>query len=85
MTIKYIEKTIRTYRLKKGYRVDAITENGTTELWLYREDYGVKEFMFGIAEGSDVAEQLMLYNIDDYIGYYEERYITDDHLSVWPK
>jgi len=47
--MKEIKKqyTVKTYTVKKGFRVDIVTFKDMYEAWLYHKDYGFKTYMFG--------------------------------------
>ena len=43
------------------------------ESWLYKKDYGVKMFMFGLTNSKDYRE-IIESNVDEYIEIYNEEY-----------
>ena len=69
------------------YRVDMEFKDDSYDAWLYREDYGVKDYMFGcpkeyyntkqkraITYTPDDFYEMIEANIDDYIRDYREEY-----------
>lgn len=72
MKVEKVE-TIRV-RLNDGFYVD-ITPNGDSrDFWLYRDGWGVSEFMFGMAVTTDdEAIELAIGNAEDYIQMLEDR------------
>lgn len=76
--------TVKTYTVKKDFRVDVITYKGMYEAWLYQKGYGVKTLMFGFPiiqhniDGTpytisyDEFLQMVENNVADYIPDYLE-------------
>ena len=85
MTITARFSTIRTIECSKGFYIDIVYDS-KQELfyaWLFHEDYGVKESMFGCPveqpNGITTIEyftELAIANAPDYITSYEEDYMS---------
>lgn len=72
-----INQHIITYDMGKKWRVDIVHKTDEQEAWIYREDYGIKDLMFGCKWRKDFY-QLVEANFMQYkIGYYET-YIEGD-------
>jgi len=48
---------------------------GWKDFYIYKKDYSVKAFMFGIAVSEENIESIIETNIDDYIEIYENEYL----------
>lgn len=65
----------KTYRTDfKGFYVD-IVDDDTLEAWLYHENYGIKELMFG-EDGTSILDfkDLVEINLPSYIESYKDKY-----------
>lgn len=65
--------TSTTYDAGNGYFVDIVEDSKKliTSAWLYNEDIGIKECMFGAMESTTRTLELVEANIDEYIKDYE--------------
>lgn len=45
--MKKVNIKTTTYDIGDGFRVDITQEQQMTEAWIYHEDYGIKEYIFG--------------------------------------
>ena len=93
MQIKKIGKKIETYQVSKNFYVDVEEKIEFGEewlgLWLYHNQYGVKEYMMGIKK-SDIGPGETWETIEEYIQqiivdevrmYYEDYIIDNDILQ----
>ena len=51
-TTEYKTTTYRAYESDEHFLVDIVEGRNTFEAWIYRDDYGVKDFMFGASKAS---------------------------------
>lgn len=75
-----------TNKIYEHYRVEPsdyfveITEHPNykdyIEVWLYKENYGIKKYMFGIKKTEDYLD-IIESNLEDYIKIYEEEYAEE--------
>lgn len=82
------EKRVKTYRFENNWLVDIIkTEDKKTseplyDVWLYRDDYGVKDYMFGLylkdLNGLEELLDIIESQIDDYKKIYWDLHIQED-------
>ena len=73
--------TIGTYSCKNGFYFDVIedTEKEEISAWLYHEDVGIKDHMFGVRLKNMTVNAFVhsvTRNLDDYIESYSDTYIT---------
>lgn len=69
--------TITKYDCGNDYFVevsDSESMTGWKDFYIYKKDYSVKAFMFGIAVEDADIESIIEANIDDYILMYETEY-----------
>lgn len=74
------DTTTATYNMGDGFCVDIVAKrNGSdTQLdsWVYHEDYGVKQYMFGAGDDDCIAFINLVYaNFDEYRELYEEEFM----------
>jgi hypothetical protein len=77
--------TVKTYTVKKGFRVDILTYKDEYEAWLYKKDNGMKSFMFGIPirqRKLDGTPYTITYNdflekVEVNVKYYIPDYLKD--------
>lgn len=48
---------------------------GRKDFYIYKKDYSVKMFMFGIILEDSSVQRIIEANIDDYIAIYENEYL----------
>ena len=77
-----IETTV--YKYRDGWYVDIVKDDDGLGVWLYREEYGIKSYMFGIPEKMTDEQflQLVENNIDGYIPGYIEDVIMPDEIEL---
>lgn len=73
--------TTQTYSTKKGFLVDIVTKSlkYEYEAWIYHEEYGIKDLMFGVPTEQQTYEEfleIVFNNIDEYINYYVDYHYT---------
>ena len=73
-----INQHITTYDMGKKWRVDIVHKANEQEAWIYREDYGTKELMFGCANTERDFYDLVRANFIQYKVSYWEDYIADE-------
>lgn len=63
-----------TYDIGGGFYVDIVTKNDIYESWIYHEDYGQKELMFGCPEDQqsysefvDIVQENISWHRDTYL------------------
>lgn len=77
MIIKEEKVKISRYKLDNGFFVEvseSIKEDGFFDFYLFHEDYGIKDLMFGAECKKDDFETLILNNLEENIEYYKEEY-----------
>lgn len=70
--------TVSKYDCENGYFVEVSESESMTgwkDFYIYKKDYSVKLFMFGIAVSEDDIESIIESNLDDYIEIYESEYV----------
>lgn len=69
--------TITKYDCGNDYFVEVSDSEmeGWKDFYIYKKDYSVKAFMFGIAVSDADVESIIEANIDDYIAIYENEYL----------
>ena len=71
-------KEIVVYKFNKNYFVEVIVEKNVVEFWLGNNEYGIKQFMFGLLKKDLKSEQdiidIINAKIKDYIRSYKEAY-----------
>ena len=51
-------------------------ENNYIGVWLYKQGYGVKSYMFGIEKCEDYIKIIQA-NVLEHISFYEEEYVNE--------
>lgn len=75
--MKQTSITIVTYEHGE-FLVDIVTTSDTYEAWIYREEYGVKNLMFGVPKEQqtlDVFLEIVAANVEEYGANYDEEYV----------
>lgn len=70
--------TVTKYDCGNDYFVevsDSESMTGWKDFYIYKKDYSVKMFMFGIAVSDADVESIIEANIDDYTAIYENEYL----------
>lgn len=68
------------FEYDEDYIVDVVIHNCVLEAWLYRKDYSVKMFLYGV-KASDIGFDDFVYQVahyieeNDCIKFYEEEYV----------
>ena len=78
--------TTETYTYGGGFLIDVVTEtvkDGSLmwSAWIYHEDYGVKDLVFGVSSYYDTEEGFLekVENVlPQHIGWYWKEYMHDD-------
>ena len=81
--MKRYSKTIDVYDLKglfDGFCVEVHDDKDGTEFYLYHKQYGIKEYMYGVAWTCDYCEieAIIDTNIEASIKNYTDKYITEE-------
>ena len=69
-----------SFEFNEDYIVDVAIRNCVLEAWLYRKDYGIKMFLYGV-KASDIGFDDFVYQVAHYIEennsiqFYEEEYV----------
>lgn len=80
--MKKVNFRTETYDIGGGFYVDIVTKNDTYESWIYNDDYGQKEIMFGCPkEQQSYGEfvDLVHANIPCYMSIYINNVIEHDY------
>ena len=70
--------TVTKYDCSNDYFVEVSNSESMTgwkDFYIYKKDYSVKVFMFGIAVSEEDIESIIEANIDDYVAIYENEYL----------
>lgn len=75
--------TTQTYSTKYHFLVDIVKKSNVFiyEAWIYHDQYGVKDLMFGIPTEQQTYEEfleIVFNNIDEYIDSYVDNHFTYD-------
>ena len=77
--MKKIDIKITVYETEDGFFVEVYKNNDILEFWICHQNYGIKEFMFGIPEKyfneGNTIEKLIKGNFDDYKKTYIKNYM----------
>ena len=79
-----IEKKSKIYHVYNVFNTDYYVEIAEkivdneiwVDVWLYKQNYGIKTFMFGIKKVENYIE-LIKNNVERYIIDYEEEYVEE--------
>lgn len=72
-------RVVRTYTVPGGFVVEITrAQNGMLEAWLFHEDFGVKNLMFGGNTSVDELAHLVELNVDSYICAWLDEYCEED-------
>lgn len=75
-----INKVYEHYRVEPTDYFIEITEHPNykdyIEVWLYKENYSIKTYMFGINKTKNYLEVIES-NLEEYIKTYEEEYVKE--------
>ena len=69
-----------SFQFDEDYIVDVAIRNCLLEAWLYRKDYGIKMFLYGV-KASDIGFDDFVYKAGHYIEendcikFYEDEYV----------
>lgn len=84
--LKKTENITTAYEGGNGHIIEVIKTGNNIEFWIFKKDYGIKSFMFGINE-TDLAKErttledfiatFFLYNVEEYINDYDEQYVDE--------
>ena len=78
--IKKTDKTYEVYKVSNNYYVEienTIEDNKKwIEVWLCKENYGIKKYMFGIEKTEDYLD-IIERNVFDYMCIYEKECIEE--------
>lgn len=69
-----------------GFKVDIITNGKIKDAWLYNENYGIKDYMFGLEDISlDEFIEIVIANLinENYIQDYQDNYMDGDR-DIYP-
>lgn len=71
------------YRYGKHYYVEIIERKECFEAYLWHEQYGIKNMMFGVSKDTSIEKfiELVEANIEEYIIYYREEFVDHDDLD----
>lgn len=85
--MKKIELTTVTFEADYGFMIDIVDNANakypTWDVWLYRKDYGIKEYMFGLPKDRtsniDAVVAIVESNLEDHSYYsnYDDEYAQD--------
>lgn len=73
----HINNMFKVTSIDSDYIVEITKENQMIEFWLYKKDYGIKEFMVGIEDNGQMINdmfELIDANIEDWITLYQEEH-----------
>lgn len=71
-----------SFQYDEDYIVDVVINNCVLEAWLYRKDYSIKMFLYGV-KASDIEFDDFVYQVahyieeNDCIKFYEEEYVDE--------
>ena len=71
-----------SFQYDEDYIVDVVIHNCVLEAWLYRKDYSVKMFLYGV-KASDIGFDDFVYQAGHYIEendcikFYEDEYVDE--------
>ena len=77
--------TTVTYDIGGGFYVDIVSKNNLYEAWIYHEDYGQKELMFGCPkEQQSYSEfvEIVYGNIPWHRDAYADSMIVDEAFAI---
>lgn len=69
-----------TFNAGGGFKVDIVETDTMFEAWLWHDNYGIKDYMFGYREKDMNIENFIIlveYNIANSKRYYKNRYMED--------
>lgn len=74
-----IKKENKSYEIFEinDYIVEIDKTGKYIECWLYKKDYCIKIFMFGIDTTDDDYLDILIANVDEYIENYEKEYCNE--------
>lgn len=73
--MKKFQKTITVYDLGEGFFAEVSKQGKLTEFYLYHEDYGIKEVIFGIEGLKESEWDEHIPDVVHYIENYREEYM----------
>lgn len=73
--------TTQTYSTKYDFLIDIVTKTNEYyyEAWIYHNQYGIKDLMFGIPTENQTYEEfleIVFNNLDEYITDYVDEHFT---------
>ena len=75
--MKKFQKTITVYELGEGFFTEVSKQGNLTEFYLYHEDFGIKELIFGLEDLNESEWDDQIPEIEFYIDSYKEAYMED--------
>lgn len=77
--LKLTEIKTKTYEYENGFFVDIVDDGAAIAAYLWHEEYGVKELMFGQdnTQGDEASfMSIVAANLPEYIGFYADDYMN---------
>lgn len=69
-------QTTLTLYVENGFMIDIVSKlNNWKEAWIYHEDYGIKDMMFGMEEPMAEFITIIQKNLQETMNDYREQYM----------